>query len=291
MASYQATNVGDEPSSSAEPAESPITFAQLKKLNIIAAALHFLQFILMLGATFGVENFRNFQLPFEQRVLVPVPFVIPGDNTTSFLLELQTKEIGTIAIAPLVAVFSLLSALFQGATALSCFNERYNKQIAAGINYFRWYEYAISSSLMIFIIAMFTGVYDWSTLFCIVILNATMNLLGLVMEKVNQNKEPESFDWLPFNLGCLCGFAPWIVVFAALIGAEDVPSFVYGIFVAYFIMFNTFPINMVLQYKKIGKWADYRYGERVYIILSFVAKSLLAWLVFGGLNQPNNFTD
>lgn len=43
---------------------------------------------------------------------------------------------------------------------------------------------------------------------------------------------------------------------------------------------------MVLQYKKIGKWKDYLYGERSYIILSLVAKSILAWQFFGGTLQP-----
>ena len=32
-----------------------------------------------------------------------------------------------------------------------------------------------------------------------------------------------------------------------------------------------------LQYKKVGRWADYLFGERVYVTLSLVAKSLLAW--------------
>ena len=41
-----------------------------------------------------------------------------------------------------------------------------------------------------------------------------------------------------------------------------------------------------LQYKKGGKWKDYLYGERGYIILSLVAKTLLAWLVFAGIMQP-----
>jgi hypothetical protein len=43
---------------------------------------------------------------------------------------------------------------------------------------------------------------------------------------------------------------------------------------------------MVLQYKKIGPWKNYAYGELVYIILSLVAKSLLAWQVFAGTLQP-----
>ena len=54
------------------------------------------------------------------------------------------------------------------------------------------------------------------------------------------------------------------------------------IFVSLAAFFKIFPINMILQYKKVGKWKDYLYGERVYVILSLVAKSLLAWQVFAG---------
>jgi len=43
---------------------------------------------------------------------------------------------------------------------------------------------------------------------------------------------------------------------------------------------------MFLQYKKIGPWKNYLYGEKAYIVLSLVAKSLLAWQVFGGTLRP-----
>jgi len=43
---------------------------------------------------------------------------------------------------------------------------------------------------------------------------------------------------------------------------------------------------MILQYKKIGKWRDYLYGERMYIVLSLIAKSALAWQVFAGTLRP-----
>ncbi len=64
------------------------------------------------------------------------------------------------------------------------------------------------------------------------------------------------------------------------------PAFVYAIFFVCFIVFNIFALNMVLQYKGVGRWKDYLYGERVYIILSLVAKTLLAWLVFIGVFAP-----
>lgn len=48
-----------------------------------------------------------------------------------------------------------------------------------GINYFRWYEYAASSSLMIALICMLFGVYDIVTLLLIISINAVMNIFGL----------------------------------------------------------------------------------------------------------------
>ena len=61
----------------------------------------------------------------------------------------------------------------------------------------------------------------------------------------------------------------------------------YGLLVGLLVLFMIFAVNMVLQYKGVGRWKDYLYGERTYIILSFVAKTLLAWLVFAGLFMPH----
>jgi len=60
------------------------------------------------------------------------------------------------------------------------------------------------------------------------------------------------------------------------------PTFVHFIFGSLFVSFFIFPVNMVLQYKKVGCWRDYLFGESMYILLSLVAKSALAWQVFGG---------
>jgi predicted metal-binding membrane protein len=114
-------------------------------------------------------------------------------------------------------------------------------------------------------------------------------MFGYMMELVNQKTEKTS--WSAFILGCVSGGIPWIVLFAYFIGAVSsssgsVPNFVYLILFIYFVLFNSFAVNMVLQYRGVGKWRDYLYGERVYIILSFVAKTLLAWLVFSGVYAP-----
>jgi hypothetical protein len=141
---------------------------------------------------------------------------------------------------------------------------------------------------MIVLIAMFFGVYDLSSLILIVALNATMNLMGLMMEIHNQTTE--KVNWTSFIIGTFAGIVPWIIIILYLVGnpgiAEGAPWFVWAVLGAYFFFFWTFPINMILQYKKVGKWKDYLFGERGYIILSLVSKSLLAWLVFAGTLQP-----
>ena len=37
---------------------------------------------------------------------------------------------------------------------------------------------------------------------------------------------------------------------------------------------------MMLQYRRTGPWRNYLFGESGYLVLSLVAKSLLAWQVF-----------
>ena len=64
--------------------------------------------------------------------------------------------------------------------------------------------------------------------------------------------------------------------------AAPPPGFVYAIFVSLFVCFNSFAVNMVLQYARIGPWRNYLFGETAYIVLSLTAKSALAWQVFAG---------
>ncbi len=96
---------------------------------------------------------------------------------------------------------------------------------------------------------------------------------------------------MPYWFGCIAGIIPWIVLTIYMLGAGNnsdaaVPTFVYWIFGTIFVSFMIFAFNIVLQYKKAGKWRNYIYGEYVYIILSLVAKSLLAWQIFAGTLRP-----
>jgi hypothetical protein len=156
----------------------------------------------------------------------------------------------------------------------------YKRNLIQNRNYGRWIEYFFSSSIMIVLISQITGISDISALLAIAGINASMILFGALQEKY---EKPGKANWLPFWFGSFAGIIPWIaiVIYVWAPGLKvSPPGFVYGIIASLFVFFNCFAINMVLQYKKVGPWRDYLFGEKVYIILSLTAKALLAWQVF-----------
>jgi len=259
-------------------------FLKLRKFNLIMGGLHLIQGVMMLFlATSVIQKISEFQPTITQFYL--------WFNPLTQSLELTSRELFDLPFGVFVAVFLLLSALAHALVSIpKKLNAIYTADLQKNMNRFRWFEYALSSSVMIVLIATLFGIYDIGSLILIFIVNASMNLFGLVMEQLNSKRqEGEKVHWGPFVWGAIAGIAPWIVILIYMFGTGNfdmVPWFVWAIVITYFVAFNTFPINMVLQYKKVGKWKDYLYGERTYIVLSLVAKSLLAWLVLFGAMQP-----
>jgi hypothetical protein len=254
--------------------EADSRFKKLRVFNGVMGCFHVIQGLLMLYLS------NEFTLP--------INYSYPFFNTTTQEIGPISQTLFDVRIGPLVALFLFISAIahFLLATVLY---KWYVKRLKNNINPARWYEYSISASLMIVVIAMLTSIYDLGTLIAIFTLTAVMNLMGLMMELHNQTTKKT--NWTSYIIGCIAGFVPWVVIFISLIGAVtasggSVPDFVIGIYISIAIFFNLFAINMILQYKKIWKWKDYLYGEKVYIILSLVAKSLLAWQVFAGTLRP-----
>ncbi|MFA5422135.1 MAG: heliorhodopsin HeR [Bacilli bacterium] len=254
---------------------------RLRRFNFIMGGLHLIQAIAMafLGV-FVIDKIAEFQPQIVQ-------LFITFDPATQSLV-VASKDLFVLPFGLLVASFLFVSAVAHALISVpnATFNI-YSRDLQKGINKFRWFEYALSSSVMIVLISTLFGITDISALVLIFIVNAAMNLFGLDMELINVDKP--KLNWGPFVWGTIAGLAPWIAIIIYMTGNPDldlVPWFVWAIVATYFVAFNTFPINMILQYKKVGKWRDYLYGERVYIILSLVAKSILAWLVLFGAMQP-----
>lgn len=142
-------------------------------------------------------------------------------------------------------LFALMSAMAHGATLL--WWDKYTSDLAKGLNRFRWWEYAISSSLMICLISMLFGVYDIFSLIFIACINAAMNLFGDLHEVVNAGKPPCEVDWTAFIYGGIAGLYSWVIIFAFMLGSPGVnnaPWFVWAILGTYIVLFCTFPLTM-----------------------------------------------
>ena len=256
-----------------------IDFKSLKKFNLFMGFLHLIQGGLMLYFALFIDKIASFKVPI-------VSYFLTFDKVQMRLVT-DTKTLFDFPFGIAVSMFLFISAIAHFIIVSPWGNKRYNEGLTQNINRFRWYEYAISSSLMIVLISLLFGVYDIGSLILIFVVNAVMNLFGLLMEEMNQGKEKT--DWKAFIYGSLAGLAPWIVIILYAFGNSnpaEVPWFVYLLTLSYFVFFNLFPFNMVLQYKKVGKWENYLYGEKTYIVLSLVAKSVLAWIAFAGVMQP-----
>ena len=245
-------------------------YQRLRIGNLVLALLHTAQVVALLALS------TDFTIPLTETFQEGPPGSRPP--TPDVLWDLP--------LGPAVAAFLALAALDHLLVAVRPLNRWYDGWLARGVNPARWVEYSFSASLMIVLIALLVGITEPVALVPIVGANAAMILLGWQMERSNP-PDRERTDWVPFLFGCLVGIVPWVAIVIAVIGAEtgagDVPGFVYGILVSLFVLFFSFAVNQWLQYARIGKWRDYLVGEWTYLVLSLVAKSLLAWQVFANV--------
>ncbi|MDX1469450.1 MAG: heliorhodopsin HeR [Acidimicrobiia bacterium] len=240
---------------------------RLRAYNVIMGLLHAAQGFVVLALA------NDFTLPVIGTFMDGPPGVA----------EPRVTPIADISIAWGVAVFLFLSAAAHLLISAPGVYGWYEKNLRNKRNYARWIEYSLSSSVMVVLIAMLVGIADIAALLALAGVNASMILFGLLQEKYEQPGKDVS--WTAYWFGVIAGAVPWVAIGIYLVAPgvdASPPGFVYAIFFSLFAFFNVFAVVMVLQYRKVGRWADYRFGESTYVLLSLLAKSALAWQVFGG---------
>jgi hypothetical protein len=240
------------------------SLGSLRRWNLTLALLHLAQAIAVvaLATDFAIAITRS------------LPTGPPGSSPAA------PERVVDLRIGVAIAVFLGLAALDHLLTATT-FRRTYEDDLRSGINRFRWVEYSFSATLMVVLIALYTGIDGISALIGIAGANVAMILFGWLQEAMNPPGRT-SVTMTPFWFGCVAGAAPWVAIAYNLVTAEEVPGFVVGIFVSLFICFNSFAVNQWLQYRARGRWQSYAFGEKAYLVLSLVAKSALAWQIFAG---------
>lgn len=257
-----------KPTSSFDSSAGEVAGAEYRRLrhwNTSLAFVHAAQAALILALANG------FTLP------ITITFMAGPPGTAT-----STNTVYDLPIGPAVVAFLLLAAIDHGLMAAPRIHGWYERNLRRERNPARWWEYSLSASLMIVLIAMYTGIGELAALIAIFGVNVAMILFGLAMEYANRPGAPVA--WRPYLYGCIAGAVPWIAI-AVQIGYSqaqtgNVPGFVFGIFASLLVLFMSFAVNMALQYRRRGPWRSYLFGERVYLMLSLTAKSLLAWQIF-----------
>jgi hypothetical protein len=147
-------------------------FVRLRRFNGIMGFLHLIQgvFMILVSNDTTYPIFTNY-LNFDVETLT----LSPG---TALFYELP--------FGPAVAGFLLISAVAHFYLATIGY-DRYVANLKKGMNPVRFYEYALSSSLMIVLIGLLIGIWDLGAIILLFTLNATMNLFGIMMELHNQH--------------------------------------------------------------------------------------------------------
>ena len=261
----ESTDAGLEPSG--EPVATgatPERFANLRIWNLALTVAHAIQavFIVVLSGSFAIAVVSTF------------PEGPPGTEAP------PSETLFDVRIGFAIGVFLALAALDHLITSTVA-RGTYEGDLRRGINRFRWVEYSISATIMVILIGFYSGITNVTTVVAVAGSNVGMILFGWLQERMNPPGR-ETTIMMPFWFGTLAGIAPWIGIAIQIIGSETVPGFVYGIVIVQFVLFFSFGLNQFLQYKTIGPWRDYVYGEKVYLVLSLAAKSLLAWQIYFG---------
>ena len=244
----------------------------LRLFNALMVPVHLVQGLLMLALS------TDFSLPVTTSFLKfdeAAEKLVTDDNT---LFDLR--------LGPAVASFLFVSALAHLIITLPGVYQWYERNLGRGINYARWFEYSVSASIMIVVISMLVGVYDLGSLILVFTRQRRHDLLRAEHGGAEPGRGASELDTLRARM-----FGR-----RRAVGRDYPLSDCAGLSVRqrrpYIRLRNltfrcsssstSLAVNMLLQYRRVGPWRDYLFGERVYILLSLTAKSALAWQVFAG---------
>jgi len=138
--------------------------SRLRRLNLVVGSLHALQAVVLLAIAAAAS------LPVTASFLTGPPGA--GDYGSA--------DLGSLRVDWLVAAFLLLAAVDHLTLSVGRPRRWYEANVARGINPARWWEYSVSASLMIVLIAMLAGVSELVALIALFGANAAMILFGLV---------------------------------------------------------------------------------------------------------------
>ena len=261
---------------------------KLKKLNYYAFLLHFISGIVIAGVLFGISE----EVKFNTNLYGYKIDRISGDGkqlTFSYGEEGDPILVNSSnALKSIIVLIFLITAFFH---LFYWRSKRYIDEVRTGKNRFRWVEYAITASMMIYIYCILSGVKDIYSVFLIVILNIVMMSFGYFLEmSTTPEAKLTSIIMGFFILTVIFSIAYYQFVMNIEAAKEtfDIPSWVYAIVIAMVFWWVTFGIIAVLYYKACLRGnLDFTRYEKYYVFLSFISKAFMGYYITFGLTRDS----
>ena len=193
-----------------------------------------------------------------------------------------------LALKLLLIFIFLITAIFH---FFYFTNYRYYKEVLKGRNRYRWVEYGITATMMIFILCLISGVKEIYATLGTVLLTITMMSFGYFFEMNTDPKVKLS--------AIIMGFFVLVSVWSIILGnfvpniisakedqGYDIPDWVYGVLFPMIFWWTSFGIVTILNYKAYRKKKyDFSRYERYYILLSFFSKAFMGYYLAFGLSR------
>lgn len=268
----------------------------IDKLNYYATWLHGMSFLVILVIFLTNRKEVNFNTDLFR---TEIKELTDGDKT----VVLEVKKVSTISTDQLKA-FVLFTFLFTALVHYFYYTNGfgsgvYKDQLKRSQNSIRWLEYAITSTVMIFVLCIISGVKEADTVTLITLINAALMGLGYFVE-TSPTKKGKIIALLMgfYILGTL-----WYTIlynFYSRINEvqkvdhptipgkkREVPSWVKQVLMPMFFWYLSFGIVALFYVKNYNKPGfKFETYERFYIILSYLSKAFMGYYLAFGLTRP-----
>lgn len=202
----------------------------------------------------------------------------------------KAADVSETTVGNLIVSFFAITAVFHLFYSLNP-NGVYLNAVLRGNNYFRWIEYSITATIMLFIIAILSGVKDIKSYFTLVASGIAMIATGQWFETSKGMAR-----WLPILIGFILLMGAFLTIWTSFrdrlndadAAGLSVPSWLWATIIILFIFYASFGFVPVAQ--MIFPGVTSRNAEKIYLTLSLTSKATLGMLVAYGFGQRSQST-
>ena len=222
--------------------------------------------------------YYNLSIGLSHLLLLTTIARFAGDYTS--FVRLVTGDFN-FKLKYLVIAFLLLSSTSHLILLIPKIYDIYFSNLQKQINYFRWVEYSISSSIMMVILSLLVNITSIFSLLGIFIMQALVIGSGFLSEKQNAGYKVDKYGlWLGYSIYAFL----WVLLsFQFFRSGAFLDASIVNVFISMFVLFSLFPINNILSLSKRWGWKDYMFTEKCFTLLSLLAKGALALQIYGFL--------